>query len=91
MHRKEQKMKGSKLKTKVLGVILAFFIAVILSSIISTILHLIFTRVPEEIINIRPNTIVESLTSSKEHFEMFVLILLAFMLLAILTIFNNSF
>lgn len=62
-------MKGRKLKTKILGIILAFFIAVVLSAIISTILHLIFTRVPEEIINIRPNTIIQSVSSSKEHFE----------------------
>lgn len=81
-------MKGRKLKTKVLGIILAFFIAVILSAIISTILHLIFTRVPEEIINIRPNTIIQSLSSSKEHFDMFVLTIVAFMLLAFLTIFK---
>ena len=81
-------MKGRKLKTKLLGIILAFFIAVILSAIISTILHLIFTRVPEEIINIRPNTIVQSLSINKEHFEMFVLTILAFMLLAFLTIFK---
>ncbi len=81
-------MKGRKLKTKNLGIILAFFIAVILSAIISTILHLIFTRVPEEIINIRPNTIIKSLSSSKEHFEMFVLTIVAFILLAFLTIFK---
>lgn len=81
-------MKGRKLKTKNLGIILAFFIAVILFAIISTILHLIFTRVPEEIINIRPNTIIKSLSSSKEHFEMFVLTIVAFILLAFLTIFK---
>lgn len=81
-------MKGKKLKTKVLGIILAFFIAIVLSAIISTILHLIFTRVPEEIINIRPNTIIQSLSSSKEHFEMFVLTIVAFMLLALFTIFK---
>lgn len=81
-------MKGRKLKTKILGIILAFFIAVVLSAIISTILHLIFTRVPEEIINIRPNTIIQSLSSSKEHFDMFVLTIIAFMLLAFLTVFK---
>ena len=81
-------MKGRKLKTKILGIILAFFIAVVLSAIISTILHLIFTRVPEEIINIRPNTIIQSLSSSKEHFDMFVLTIVVFMLLAFLTIFK---
>lgn len=81
-------MKGRKLKTKVFEVILVFFIAVVLSSIISTILHLIFTRVPEEIINIRPNTIIQSLLTNKEHFEMFVLTIVTFMLLAFLTIFK---
>ena len=81
-------MKNNTLKTKILSLLIAFAIAVILSSIISTILHLIFTRFPEEIINIRPNTIIESLSSSKEHFEMFVLTIVAFMLLAFLTIFK---
>lgn len=81
-------MKGRKLKTKILGIILAFFIAVILSAIISTILHLIFTRVPEEIINIRQNTIIQSLSSSKEHFDMFVLTIVAFMIFAFLTVFK---
>ena len=81
-------MKNNTLKTKILSLLIAFAIAVILSGIISTILHLIFTRVPEEIINIRPNTIIQSLSSSKEHFEMFVLIITAFMLLAFLTIFK---
>lgn len=81
-------MKGRKLKTKFLSIILAFFIAVVLSAIISTILHLIFTRVPEEIINIRPNTIIQSLLTNKEHFEMFVLTIVAFMIFAFLTIFK---
>lgn len=81
-------MKNNTLKTKILSLLIAFAIAVILSSIISTILHLIFTRVPEEIINIRPNTIIQSLSSSKEHFEMFILTIVAFMLLAFLTIFK---
>ena len=81
-------MKNNTLKTKILSLLIAFAIAVILSSIISTLLHLIFTRVPEEIINIRPNTIIQSLSSSKEHFEMFILTIVAFMLLAFLTIFK---
>lgn len=81
-------MKNNTLKTKILSLLIAFAIAVILSSIISTILHLIFTRVPEEIINIRPNTIIQSLSSSKEHFEMFILTITVFMLLAFLTIFK---
>lgn len=42
-------MKNNTLKTKILSLLITFAIAVIFSSIISTILHLIFTRVPEEI------------------------------------------
>ena len=45
-------MKGNKLKTKIMGLIISFIIAVILSSIISTMLHLIFTKVPEDILNL---------------------------------------
>lgn len=81
-------MKGNKLKTKIIGVIISFVIAVILSAIISTILHLIFTKVPEEILNLTPSKIILSLATSKEHFEMFVLVIIAFMLFVLLTIFK---
>lgn len=81
-------MKCNKLKTKILELIIAFVIAVVLSAVISTILNLIFTKVPEEILNIRPHTIIESLSNNKEHFEMFVLTIIAFMLFVVLTIFK---
>lgn len=81
-------MKGNKLKTKLLGLIIAFVIAVILSAIISTMLHLIFTKVPEEILNMTPNSIITSISNSREHFEMFVLVIVAFMLFALLSIFK---
>ena len=81
-------MKGNKLKTKIMGLIISFIIAVILSSIISTMLHLIFTKVPEDILNLTPEKIVTSLVNSKEHFEMFILVIIAFMLFVLLTIFK---
>lgn len=81
-------MRGNKLKTKIIGLIIAFFIAVILSSIISTMLHLIFTKVPEEILNLTPTKIVASLQNNKEHFEMFVLVVIAFMMFVLLTVFK---
>ena len=76
-------MKNNKLKTKIISLI-----AVILSGIISMILHLIFTKVPEEILNITPTKILKSLMENKEHFEMFVLTIISFMLFALLTIFK---
>lgn len=81
-------MKNNKLKTKIISLIIAFAIAVILSGIISMILHLIFTKVPEEILNITPTKIIRSLIENKEHFEMFVLTIISFMLFALLTIFK---
>lgn len=81
-------MKGNKLKTKLLSLIIAFVIAVVLSAIISTILHLIFTKVPEEILNMTPNSIITSISNSREHFEMFILVIIAFMLFALLSIFK---
>lgn len=81
-------MKGNKLKTKLLGLIIAFVIAVVLSGIISTMLHLIFTKVPEEILNMTPSSIITSISNSREHFEMFVLVIIAFMLFTLLSVFK---
>ena len=81
-------MKGNKLKTKLIGLIIAFFIAVILSAIISTMLHLIFTKVPEEILNLTPTKIITSLLTNREHFEMFVLVVIAFMMFVLLRVFK---
>lgn len=81
-------MRGNKLKTKLLGLIIAFAIAIVLSAIISTMLHLIFIKVPEEILNITPNNIITSISNSKEHFQMFVLVLTSFMLFTLITIFK---
>ena len=77
-------MKGNKLKTKLIGLIIAFFIAVILSAM----LHLIFTKVPEEILNLTPTKIITSLLTNREHFEMFVLVVIAFMMFVLLTVFK---
>lgn len=81
-------MKGNKLKTKIIGLVISFIIAVFLSAIISTMLHLIFTKVPEEILNLTLSKIVTSLTTNKEHFKMFILVIISFMLFALLTIFK---
>lgn len=81
-------MKGNKLKTKIIGLIISFIIAVFLSAIISTMLHLIFTKVPEEILNLTPQKIITSILNNREHFEMFVLVVISFMLFALLTIFK---
>lgn len=72
----------------VMKLTIALIIAVILSSIISTILHLIFLRQPELIINMNPTMIITSIQNSKEHLEMFILIIIAFMMFALLTTFK---
>jgi len=65
--------------------LIAFVISIILSAIISTILHLIFSKQIGNIINLNITMIIESIKNSKEHLEMFVLIIIAFMLSVILT------
>ena len=40
-------------------------------------LHLIFTKVPEKILEMTPQSIIESILCSKEHFEMFILIIIS--------------
>ena len=77
------------LKTSIKLIIL-LAISIILSAIISTILHLIFLRQPESIIGINPKLITTSIMSNKEHLEMFILIVIAFMMFAILAILKIS-
>ena len=69
---------------------ITFIIAVLLSAVISTILHLIFLRQPELIISLNPQMIITSIISNKEHLEMFILIVVAFMMFAILAILKMS-
>ena len=69
-------------------IVIGIVIAVILSAIISTMLHLIFTKVPEEILNLTPTKIITSLLTNREHFEMFVLVVIAFMMFVLLTVFK---
>lgn len=83
-------MKGNKLRTKIIGLIISLLIAIVLSAIISTVLYLIFTRVPDKIVNITQSIMVESILQNKEHFEMFILVIIAFMLFSILTLFKVS-
>ena len=79
-----------ELMKKTIQLLIALVIAIILSAIISTILHLIFLRQPELIININPQMIITSIVSNKEHFEMFIIIIVAFMMFALLTSFKLS-
>lgn len=51
-------------------------------------LHLIFTKVPEKILEMTPQSIIESILCCKEHFEMFILIIISFMLFALLSVFK---
>jgi len=81
-------MKGNKLKTKIISLIIVLVISIVLSGIISTILHLIFTKRPEKILNITFNGIINSLFNSEEHFEMFILIIISFMIWVFLSVFK---
>lgn len=65
-------------------------ISILLSAVISTILHLIFLRQPELIISLNSQMIITSIISNKEHLEMFILIVVAFMMFAILAILKMS-
>ncbi|MDO5556593.1 MAG: type IV secretory system conjugative DNA transfer family protein, partial [Clostridia bacterium] len=73
---------------KTISKIIALIIAIILSGIISTVLHLIFSKQPAEILNIDLKMIIESIKSSKEHFEMFILTIIAFMMFVLTTVFK---
>ena len=79
---------GNKLPDPVTIFFILCGIIFILSAIISTMLHLIFTKVPEEILNLTPTKIITSLLTNREHFEMFVLVVIAFMMFVLLTVFK---
>lgn len=77
-----------RISSKIFSLILAFIISIILSAVISTCLHLIFTRRPEDILELKPSLIIESLLTNKQNREMFYLLILAFMTLAFVSVFR---
>ena len=77
-----------KIKTKIIGLSIAFIIGAFLSSIISYCLVKIFTRVPLEILEINITKVIENITLNKAGFQLFILTLLAFMVLMLVSVFK---
>lgn len=77
-----------KVGKKCITLLIAFIISIILSAVISTCLNLIFMKQPEAILELNPGKIVENLILYETTREMFLLIILAFMCLAIISTFK---
>lgn len=77
-----------KLKSKILGLSIAFIIGVFLSSILSFCLVKIFTRVPLEILEINVRSVIENITLNNAGLQLFVLIFLAFTVLMLVSVFK---
>lgn len=79
---------NKRLSLKILGLIFAFLISVFLSSLITFCLMQIFLKQPEEILNINVFEVLETVKSSKESIQIFVLTIISFMLFATVSIFK---
>lgn len=77
-----------KISKKCITLLIAFIISIILSAVISTCLNLIFMKVPEQILELNPAKIVDNLVQYETTREMFFLIILAFMILAMISTFK---
>lgn len=77
-----------KISKKCITLLIAFIISIILSAVISTCLNLIFMKVPEQILGLNPSKIIENLIQYETTREMFVLIIMAFMILALMSTFK---
>lgn len=79
---------NKRLSLKIIGMIFAFLISVFLSSIITFCLVQIFLKQPEEILEINVFRVLETVVSSKESVQIFVLTIISFMLFATFSIFK---
>lgn len=79
---------NKRLSLKIIGMIFAFLISVFLSSIITFCLVQIFLKQPEEILEINVLRVLETVVSSKESVQIFVLTIISFMLFATFSIFK---
>lgn len=77
-----------KLNKKIVTLLIAFIISIVLSAVISTCLHLIFTKRPEKILGLNANLIINSLLNEPQNRQMFIIIVIAFMMLAFVSIFK---
>lgn len=79
---------GKRIVNKIITLIIALVISIILSAVISTCLHLIFTRQPEQILELNPYKILSGVLFNEQNRQMFFVIILAFMTLAFVSIFK---
>ena len=79
---------GKRINKKIVTLLIAFLISIVLSAVISTCLHLIFTKRPEKILNLNIGYIINSIIVDSQNRQMFFVIILAFMLLAFISIFK---
>ncbi len=77
-----------KIGKKVITLLIALIISIVLSAVISTCLNLIFMKVPEQILELNPVKIINNLVEYETTREMFFLIILAFMILAMVSTFK---
>lgn len=77
-----------KINKRIVTLLIAFLISIILSAVISTCLHLIFTKRPEEILGLNASYIVKSILTESQNRKMFIIIIIAFMMLAFASIFK---
>ncbi len=77
-----------KISKKVITLLIALIISVILSAVISNCLNLIFMKVPEQILELNPSKIINNLVQYEATREMFFIIILAFMILAMISTFK---
>lgn len=79
---------NKRLSLKIIGMIFAFLISVFLSSLITFCLMQIFLKQPEEILKINIFRVLETVVSSKESIQIFILTIISFMLFATFSIFK---
>lgn len=79
---------GKRISKRIITLIIAFAISIILSTVISTCLHLIFTKQPEQILELNPSKILNGVLFNEQNRQMFFVVILAFLILAFVSIFK---
>ena len=74
-----------KISKKCFTLLIAFIISIILSAVIATCLNLIFMKVPEQILELNPSKIIENLILYETTREIFVLVIISFMMLTLMS------
>lgn len=81
-------MNTGKIRTKIFCIIISTIIGVILSALLTFCLIEIFSRTPLEILAITPTKVINSIFSTEQGLEIFLLLILAFVLLIIVSVFR---